>query len=96
MPEIKVLTPEEITAKLNEVYDELWAKYDEANSGSIDPDDLKKLAADVKGRVNGNDVPIDVEEAGFAEAEATLAKNDDDKYEKKDVKTMLDIRFSSL
>ena len=96
LPEIKELTPEEITAKLNEVFDELWAKYDEAGTGSIEADDLKKLAADVKGRVNGNDVPIDVEEAGFADAEASLAKNDDDKYEKKDVKTMLDIRFSSL
>mmetsp|Transcript_30633 Transcript_30633/g.37854 ORF Transcript_30633/g.37854 Transcript_30633/m.37854 type:complete len:475 (-) Transcript_30633:51-1475(-) len=96
LPDIKILTPEEIKQKLEECFDDLWGKYDDDASGAIAVDDLKKLAAEVKGRINEAEAPIDVNEDAFEEAADALDKNDDDKVAKKAVKAMLETKFASL
>ena len=76
LPEIKVLTAEEISTKLNECFDELFAKFDEDGEGAMPTDAVKALTSEVKGRINGNDGPMDLNEEGWAAMEAKLPQED--------------------
>ena len=65
LPEPKVLSQEEIVTKVGDVFDEVWGKYDSVfdggeESGTIEFDDTAKLAADIKGKINGSEEPLDV------------------------------------
>jgi len=96
LPEIKVLTPEEIKQKIGEVYDECWAKIDGEDTGVMSLDDFKKLAAEIKAKVNGQEEPAEVSEevadAAFNEGE----KNEEGNMAKDFVKHILTQCFDKL
>ena len=89
LPEIKVMTPEEIKQKIGEAYDECWAKIDGEDTGVMSLDDFKKLAAEIKAKVNGQEEPAEVSEevadAAFNEGE----KNEEGNMAKDFVKHIL-------
>ena len=76
------MTPEEITAKIEESYDELWGKYDGGEAGAIGGDEAKALARDIKGKVTGAEEPPEINEEAFEEAFGDAQKNDDGNIEK--------------
>ena len=82
LPDIKELTPEEIAAKIEESYDELWGKYDGGDAGAIGADDAKSLARDIKGKVTGAEEPPEINEDAFEEAFVDTQKNDEGNIEK--------------
>ena len=82
LPDIKELTPEEIAAKIEESYDELWGKYDGGDAGAIGADEAKSLARDIKGKVTGAEEPPEINEDAFEEAFVDTQKNDEGNIEK--------------
>ena len=82
LPDIKEMTPEEITAKIEESYDELWGKYDGGDAGSIGGDEAKSLARDIKAKVTGAEEPPEINEDAFEEAFSEAQKNDEGNIEK--------------
>lgn len=52
LPEVKVLTPEELKAEIMKHYDECWSKQEADENGNLGEDELKKVAADVKAKMN--------------------------------------------
>ena len=81
LPEVKVLSPEEIQEKITQVYDDCWGKYDSKwngeESGAIELDDVKKLAADIKAKVEGKEEPGEVNDAAIEEAFADCEKDEE-------------------
>ena len=53
LPEIKVLTPEELKKELAKHYEECWEKVDADDDGNISKDDAKKVAAEIKAKMLG-------------------------------------------
>ena len=96
LPEIKVLTFEEIGQKIEADFDEIWGKHDTDDSGFLAEDDIKKLAADIKAKVNGKEEAEEVNEQAVAEAFGQAEKNEDDKLGKDLVKTIMINIFEQL
>ena len=86
LPDIKELTPEEITAKIEESYDELWGKYE---GDAIGADEAKSLARDIKGKVTGVEEPPEINEEAFEEAFNEAQKNDEGNIEKDACRAMI-------
>lgn len=85
LPEVKVFTPEDISAKVNECFDEIWTKLDVDAADALSKDDLKALIGEVKARLHGKEEPMDVNEDEFA----ACVKDIDDTVKKEDAKMML-------
>ena len=96
LPEVKEMSAAEIYAKIDECYDELWARFDTEGEGEITVDDLKKLAAEVKGRVYGGDMAMDVNEEAMEEIVERLDKTEDDKVSKEATKALIESKFTTL
>ena len=82
LPDVKELTPEEIAAKIEESYEELWGKHDGDAAGAIGADEAKSLAKDIKGKVIGAEEPPEINEEAFEEAFLDTQKNDEGNIEK--------------
>ena len=89
LPEIKELTPEEIKSKIEEMYDELWAKHDSEEGGVLALDDIKKLAAEAKAKVEGKEEPGEIKEEAIDAAFEAGEKNEDGNMAKDNVKQLL-------
>ena len=50
-PVIKVLSPEEIIAKIESNFEECWNKFDSKRDGNLGADDIKKVVAAIKAKV---------------------------------------------
>ena len=96
LPEVKEMSAAEIYAKIDECYDELWARFDTEGEGEITVDDLKRLAAEVKGRVYGGDMAMDVNEEAMDEIVERLDKTEDDKVTKDASKALIESKFTTL
>lgn len=60
----------------------MWAKYDsksgdEDGPGTIELDDVKKLAADIKAKVDGKEDPVEINEDAVDEAFIAAKKEED-------------------
>ena len=96
LPEIKVLTAEEIYAKIDADFDEVWGKHDTDDAGFLGQDDIKKVAADIKAKVNGQEEAAEVNEEVVDSAFEKEEKNEDDKVAKDAVKNMMKAIFEQL
>ena len=88
LPEVKVLTPEEIKQKVDESFDEAYGKVDGDGAGAISADDAKKVFAELKAKVNGQEEPAEVNEEAVDEILEGAEKNEDDKIAKEAVQAL--------
>jgi len=92
LPEIKVFTPEDISAKVTECFEDLWAKADGEGEGAISKDDLKAMAGELKARLHGKDEPMEINEAEFK----TAVTSEEDTVKKEDALAMFKSKLASL
>ena len=96
LPEVKVMTPEEITAKIEESYEELWGKYGDNEAGAIGADEAKSLARDIKQKVTGAEEPPEINEEAFDEAFVDAQKNDEGNIEKDAMRAFIIANYDKL
>ena len=89
LPEVKVLTPEEIKAKISACYDELWDKLDADKAGHLGAEALKKLAGELKAKINDKEEAMEVNEEAFDAALEPVAKDEDGNVTKVAAKAFL-------
>ncbi len=95
LPEIKVLTPEEIKQKVEESFDELWGKAG-CEGDAASADDAKKVFAELKGRVNGAEEAAEVNEEAVDEILGGADKDDDDKIAKAAIQALFINNFEKI
>lgn len=91
LPEVKVFMLEEVAAKVNECFDEIWAKFDAEGEG-LSKDDFKVFVSEMKARLHGKEEPMDVVEDEFA----ACTKDIEDKITKENAHEILINKLGSL
>ena len=91
LPEVKVFTPEEVAAKVEECFNELWTKLDADNEG-LSKDDFKVFCSEIKAKLHGKEEPMDVVEEEFN----SLVADVEDKINKDDAKALMLAKLGSL
>ena len=96
LPEVKEVSPEELQAQIETAFDECWAGIDTEGAGNLGTDDVKKLAGEVKAKVNGAEEAAEINEEAFDEAFGDVEKNEDGNVEKDACKAFLVANLSKL
>ena len=91
LPEVKVFTPEEVAAKVNECFDELWAKFDAQNEG-LGKDEFKLFCSELKAKLHEKEEPMDVVEEEFN----ACAGDIEDKITKDDAQALMIAKLGTL
>jgi len=96
LPEVKEVSPEELQAQIEAAFDECWGGVDADGAGNLGADDVKKVAGEVKAKVNGAEEAAEINEEAFDEAFGEVAKNEEGNAEKDAVKAFLVANFAKL
>lgn len=97
LPEVKEVSPEELQAQIEAAFEECWAGIDTEGAGNMGVDDVKKLAGEVKAKINGaEESPAEINEEAFDEAFSEVEKNDDGNAEKEACKAFLVANIANL
>ena len=75
LPEIKVMSPEEIRAKIENNFNDCWVKLDQKRVGNLGADDIKKVATAIKAKVTEKP-QAEINEEAFDEAFEGVEKNE--------------------
>ena len=84
LPEVKVFTPEEITAHVEGCFEELWGKL-EADEEGVSKDDFKAMAGEMKGRLYEKGEPMEINEEAFD----AMCQELDEKIKKDEAQVLL-------
>ena len=82
LPEIKEVSPEELQAQIEAAFEESWIGIDTESAGNLGPDDVKKIAAEVKAKVSGQEGEAEINEDAFESAFGDVEKNDEGNADK--------------
>ena len=96
LPEVKELTPEEIKQKVEEGFDEAYGKVDGDGAGAISADDAKKVFAELKAKVNGQEEPAEINEEAVDEILEGAEKNEDEKIAKEAIQALFINNFDKI
>lgn len=89
LPEIKVISPEELRAEIEKHFEECWSKQEADESGNLGDEDLKKVAGEIKAKMTGQEDAVEINEEAFDEAWAAVDKSEDGKVGKDAAKTLI-------
>lgn len=89
LPEIKVLSPEELVAEIEKHFEECWSKQEADEDGKLGDDDIKKVAGDIKGKMDGKEEGVEINEEAFDSAYGAIEKSEEGKIGKDAAKAFI-------